>query len=166
MIDKILKFNLRSGLNFKILRTLQQIRIHALSFTAIVERLDRTASSAILLRLQFCERIFKQLVAQQNSYGAKYRARRNQKRFINAFKILLNIAKAPNQGKIPQCCSTYFVARAIILRTKFDEIPLLIANQNPSAKILSRINAQISSFLKLVCAFIKFQSMQPAQAKR
>jgi hypothetical protein len=66
-----------------------------LSFTAIIERPNHAASSAILLRLQFCERIFKQFIAQKNLSGAKYRARRNQKRFISAFKILLNIAKAP-----------------------------------------------------------------------
>ena len=85
------------------MRALQQLFIiRVLSFTAIIERLNRTASSTILLRLQFRARIFKQFIAQKNLSGAKYRARRNQKRFINAFKILLNIAKASNQGKIPQ----------------------------------------------------------------
>jgi len=52
-----------------------------LSFTAIIERLNRTASSTILLRLQFLARIFKQFIAQKNLSGAKYRARRNQKAF-------------------------------------------------------------------------------------
>jgi len=52
-----------------------------LSFTAIIERLNRTASSTILLRLQFRARIFKQFIAQKNLSGAKYRARRNQKAF-------------------------------------------------------------------------------------
>jgi len=47
------------------MRALQQLFIiHALSFTAIIERLNRAANSAILLRLQFRARIFKQLVAQ------------------------------------------------------------------------------------------------------
>jgi len=47
------------------MRALQQLFIiRVLSFTAIIERLNRTASSTILLRLQFCEHIFKQLVAQ------------------------------------------------------------------------------------------------------
>jgi len=60
-----------------------------LSFTAIIERLNRAANSTILLRLQFRARIFKQFIAQKNLSSAKYRARRNQKHFISAFKFYL-----------------------------------------------------------------------------